>query len=73
MKLVLTILSFSLIVIGFSCKNPENGTYNYKELQFDTNKIAIFKWDSLLYTFPKYSEPLPLTNDDIKIVEIPKP
>src|SRR4030095_9313967 len=60
---------FLFTVTTFSCRQNASGTFNYASLNFDTNKITIFNWDSLLYTFPKYSEPLALTNDDIKLVD----
>ena len=66
-KPVLYLLVFSLAV--FSCRQNVKETFDYSLLQVDTSKIKVFKYDSALYTFPKFSEPLPLTNDDIKLVD----
>src|SRR4051812_16060331 len=65
----LTFYFFIFIVTIFSCNQNATEAYNYSLLQVDTNKIYIFKWDSTLYTFPIFSEPLALTNDDIKLVD----
>lgn len=60
---------FLFFVTAFSCKQNAGKTFDYVSLKFDTTKINIFKRDSLLYTFPKFSEPLTLTNDDIKLAD----
>lgn len=58
-------LSFAFLSCGQNAKE----TFDYSLLQVDTSSIKVFKYDSALYTFPKFSKPLPLTNDDIKLVD----
>jgi hypothetical protein len=53
----------------FSCRQKAKDTFDYNLLQVDTSCIKIFKYDTALYTFPKFSKPLSLTNDDIKLVD----
>jgi hypothetical protein len=65
----LTVWFFLLSLASFSCKENKNRTNNYESLQFDSNKINIFKWDTSLSMFLKYSEALPLTNNDIKLTD----
>jgi len=66
-KPVFYLLIFPLAV--FSCRQNAKDTFDYRLLQIDTNCVKVFKYDSALYTFPRFSEPLPLTNDDIKLVD----
>jgi len=66
-KPIFYLLIFSFAI--FSCRQNAKGTFDYSLLQVDTNCIKVFKYDSTLYTFPKFSEPLSLTNDDIKLVD----
>ncbi|WP_205756005.1 hypothetical protein [Lacibacter luteus] len=58
-----------LAFVVFSCRQNAKDTFDYSLLQVDTNYIKVFKYDSALYTFPKFSEPLALTNDDVKLVD----
>ncbi|HWB23940.1 MAG TPA: hypothetical protein VG738_00605 [Chitinophagaceae bacterium] len=52
-----------------SCGQKVSGTFEYQSLIFDTSKITIFSYDTSLYSFPKYSTPLPLTNEDIILAD----
>ena len=61
------LLLFTVVVA--SCRQNAKETFDYLSLRVDTTKINIFKWDTLLYTFPKFSEPLALTNDDIGLID----
>ena len=66
----LFIFCFSFLILAlFTCKQSQKGTYDYSSLQVDTNKIVIFKWDSTFYNFPKFSEPLVLTDEDVRLVD----
>lgn len=38
-------------------------------MNYDTNRIAIFRWDTANYQFPANSDPLPLTQEDLRIVD----
>ena len=58
-----------LAFLVFACRQNAKETFDYGLLQVDTNYIKVFKYDSALYTFPKFSEPLALTNDDVKLVD----
>lgn len=60
---------FILTFVVFSCRQTAQDTFDYSLLQVDTNYIKVFKYDSALYTFPKFAEPLALTNDDVKLVD----
>jgi len=66
MKPLAAILLLSFIIC---CKHPKKGTFNYKELHYDTNTIAFFTWDSTQRIFPAYSEPLRLQQEDIDLVD----
>jgi len=63
------LVSLLFVPAVLSCRQKLNGSYDYTSLQVDTSKIHIFNWDTTLYIFPKFSEPLALTNDDIKLVD----
>jgi len=69
MKIIFIILVILSSIIFVTCQRPQSGTYDYRSLQFDTTKIVIFKWDSLQYPFPKYSQPLALKSRDIEIAD----
>jgi hypothetical protein len=64
-------IAFPLLLFGIitSCRNKNLGTLNYETLVYDTNKIAIFQWDTSKYEFPKNSDPLPLYQADLKIID----
>jgi hypothetical protein len=57
------------ILYSFSCNHKNNGTLEYNKLNYDTNRITIFKWDTTKYPFFKNSDPLPITQEDLKIVD----
>ena len=42
---------------------------NYHKLSYDTSSTVIFNWDTTLYQFPNNSDPLPLTQEDIKLTD----
>ena len=69
MKLT-TLALLSTFTFGFicSCKQNEKSTFNYSQLNFDTTRIAIFKWDTTKYS-PNNSDPLPLTQDDLRVTD----
>jgi len=52
-----------------SCQQNSSGILEYQNLDFDTNKIVIFGWDTTKYRFPTNSEPLPLTHDDLLVTD----
>ena len=63
------LLFFLLVLAAFSCRQKQSGIFDYTSLNVDSDRINIFNWDSSLYTFPKFSEPLALTSDDLKLVD----
>jgi hypothetical protein len=70
MRTFLTAIIFiSVTVNSFSCKHANNGTLEYSKLNYDTNRISILNWDTTKYPFPKNSDPLPLTQEDLKITD----
>lgn len=60
---------FYLLVVLFSCKERSAGSLNYHELKYDTNRVAIFQWDTSKYVFPNNSDPLPMTQEDIFLID----
>jgi hypothetical protein len=64
-------IAFPIFLIGIiaSCRNKNVGTLNYQTLAYDTDKIAIFQWDTSKYEFPKNSDPLPLEQTDLMIID----
>ena len=61
--------SISLTILTFSCRETNPATLDYERLNYDTNRVAIFKWDATKYRFPNNSDPLPLTKEDLKVVD----
>jgi len=68
-RLLIPLACFSLTVLAFSCKESSTVTLDYQSLNYDTGRIAIFKWDTTKYQFPGNSDPLPLTQEDLKVVD----
>ena len=63
-------LSFvHFILILTSCGQNSSPTLDYNKLAYDTNKITIFQWDTSKYFFPDNSNPLPLTREDLIIID----
>jgi hypothetical protein len=62
-------LFFLVTIAAYSCRQGGNVTYDYSSLKIDTQKIAIFEWDTTLRVFPKFSEPLTLTGNDVRLVD----
>lgn len=60
---------FLIMLTAAFCKQAISGTYDYSSLKFDSNKINIFRWDSSQNSFPKFSEPLALTNYDLQLTD----
>jgi hypothetical protein len=58
-----------LLSLGFSCQQIPKGTLNYNQLSFDTNTICIFAWDTTKYVFPKNSDPWPLRQADLSLID----
>jgi hypothetical protein len=67
--LLSAIVFISATLYSFSCKHVNTGTLEYSKLKYDTNRITIFKWDTTKYLFPNNSDPLPLTQEDLFIVD----
>jgi len=65
MKRTLFILSNILVII--SCNQGDKVTNEHRSLNYDTNSIVIFKWDTTHFSFPNNSDPLPLSQEDIDI------
>lgn len=60
------------MLVAFLGCNQKNtpGPSNAKTLHYDTAVIAIFKWDvSKYYSFPKNSDPILLTQDEIVLID----
>jgi hypothetical protein len=57
------------LILSSSCRQAERGTLDYGLLTFDTNRVAIFQWDTTKYVFPNNSDPLALTQGDLSIVD----
>jgi len=57
------------LLLGYSCQQMPQGTLNYTQLSYDTNTISIFSWDTTKYVFPKNSDPLPLTQEDLYLID----
>ncbi|BAV06134.1 hypothetical protein SAMN05421788_106194 [Filimonas lacunae] len=58
-----------IAVIGVSCQQHYPGTLDYSALHYDTGHVIIFNRDTTMYVFAKSADPLPLLNDDIRIVD----
>ena len=67
--LLIALFFIGLTTFTFSCKQTSSTTLDYSKLQFDTNHIAIFKWDTTKYVFPTNSDPLPLTQQDLFVID----
>ena len=63
----------NLIVCTFvllnSCRPIQTGTLDYDTLNYDTNRVALFLWDTTKYVFPNNSDPLPLTQNDLSVTD----
>src|SRR5438105_3352255 len=59
----------SLTMVSFSCRHTNSGTLEYERLAYDTERITIFKWDTLKNVFPNNSDPLTLTQEDLIVVD----
>src|SRR5687768_4522990 len=58
-----------LVLFTYSCRQSKPGTLDYYKLSYDTNRISIFKWDTTKYVFPINSDPLPLTQEDLFVID----
>jgi len=67
--LLIALFFIGLTTLTFSCKQTNSATFDYDKLQFDTDRIVIFKWDTTKYVFPSNSDPLPLTQRDLFVVD----
>jgi hypothetical protein len=67
--LLIAFFLIGLTPLTFSCKQTNTATLAYERLNYDTNRIAIFKWDTTKYQFPANSDPLPLTQEDLEIAD----
>src|SRR5690242_20196098 len=70
MKIFLIQISIvcTFVVIN-SCRPIQTGTLDYNMLNYDTGRVALFLWDTTKYAFPNNSDPLPLTQDDLHVVD----
>jgi hypothetical protein len=57
------------VFVQFYCGHTELSTFDYSRLSYDINKIAIFGWDTTKYVFPSNSDPLPLSQSDIALID----
>lgn len=70
MKLLPITISFFVLTLSLlSCHHTIPGTLNYGRLIYDTNRIAIFNWDMTKTPFPNNSDPLPLTQQDLALID----
>ena len=69
MKFLLIAFIIYVTTLSVACKQTNSATLNYESLSYDTNRIAIFKWDTTKYQFPNNSDPLPLTQVDLQVVD----
>jgi len=63
------ILTIYIIVLSSSCRQIETGTLDYNTLNYDTDRVALFLWDTTKYLFPNNSDPLPLTQNDLFVTD----
>lgn len=68
-SLLVFVVSLSLTMLIFCCKQSGTETLNYSSLNYDTSRIFIFSWDIAKYFFPGNSAPLPLSQDDLKTAD----
>ena len=62
-------ITIVFLIIFSSCVQKNIGTLEYNRLNFDTNSIAFFSWDTSKGNFPNNSDPLPLDQNDIDILD----
>ena len=62
-------IAILLHLLLYSCRQSANGTLNYSKLNYDTSRIVIFNWDTVKVSFPSNSEPLPLTQQDLFVID----
>ena len=53
----------------FSCNSNSKPTLDYSGLNYDSGRITIFTWDTSNSRFPNNSDPLPLTQNDVQLVD----
>ena len=58
-------IAISLAAFLLSCGQPKPGTFDYQKLNYDSDRITIFKWDTAKLVFPNNSEPIRLTQEDL--------
>ncbi|AEV96902.1 hypothetical protein A4D02_18960 [Niastella koreensis] len=63
------LIAISLISLVLSCGHSASGTLDYNTLNYDTSRTVILTWDTTKYRFPKGSEPLPLTQSDLTLID----
>lgn len=69
MRPTLFTIGFLAVILVSCSEHATKGTYDYDKLNYDTSRIAIFKWDTTGFDFPKNSEPLPLIQEDVKTID----
>lgn len=68
-SLLIVFIIINVTTLSVSCKQTNSATLDYERLNYDTNQIAIFKWDTTKYQFPNNSNPLPLTQEDLQVID----
>jgi hypothetical protein len=58
-----------MLTLFVSCQLKSVGTLDYNKLSFDTSSIVIFNWDTTKYRFPNNSDPLPLSQGDLSLID----
>lgn len=53
----------------FSCNNHSKSTFDYGQLQYDSSRVTILKWDTLNSNFPKNSTAIPINQFDIQVTD----
>lgn len=67
--LLIAILLIGVTLFSHSCQNIDTGKLDYGKLNYDTNRIVIFKWDTTKCCFPNNSDPLSLTQEDLIVID----
>jgi hypothetical protein len=65
----LTNIIIVLFLFMSSCNSHQAATLDYSKLTYDSSKITILKWDTLSHAFSNNSDPLPLSQADLQLVD----
>lgn len=58
-----------ILVLFISCGSTNGPTLDYSKLSYDTSRITIFQWDTTKRKFLPNSDPLPLAQQDLFVVD----